>query len=62
MGEVIILPVVRIERDSAQTDGGKARMNRRRRRLFGDASLEVREPILPDTAPCEYVAPAWDPA
>lgn len=62
MGEVVILPVVRVEREA---DGRKARMNRRRRRnadvqpIVG--SLEIAGPIkIADTAPCEYVAPDHD--
>jgi hypothetical protein len=43
-------------------DGGKARIKARRYRLFpteGACDLSMREA---DTAPCDYVAPAWDGA
>jgi hypothetical protein len=68
VGEVIILPVVRVDREPAQTDGGKARMNRRCRRLFGDippiaGPLQIADRLtIADTAPCEYVAPPYDGA
>jgi hypothetical protein len=68
MGDVIILPVVRVEREPLQTDGGKARMNHRRRRLFAHVEplagpLEFSGRLeIADTAPSEYVAPDHDGA
>jgi hypothetical protein len=43
------------------TDGGKARIMSRRlvSQQEGVCDLSMREA---DTAPCEYSAPAWDPA
>jgi hypothetical protein len=44
------------------TDGGKARITARRYLILreeGACDLSMREA---DTAPCEYSAPAWDPA
>lgn len=60
MGEVIILPVVRIERD-----GGKARIRRRRvaRNLsesFTVEDLRMDHADPADTAPCELCGQTGD--
>jgi hypothetical protein len=48
MGEVVILPVVRIERD-APTDGGKARIKARR------AARNLSEPFTADDLRMDHV-------
>lgn len=60
MGDVIILPVIRVERD-----GGKARIRRRRAALnlsepFTADDLVVGHANPADTAPCELCGQAGD--
>ncbi len=63
MGDVIILPVIRVERD-----GGKARIKRRRSMLadrrYGASQMPrdlIMDQVDPaDTAPCELCGQAGD--
>lgn len=64
MGDVVILPVIQRKRER-ETDGGKARIQRRRAALnlsepfkADDLTMDHADPV--DTAPCELCGQTGD--